>query len=141
MSRVVLVAGGVAASATAGALVAMGRRIGSVAEPFAAMGELLVERAPLVGTSSVFAGVVVHVLAVAVWTLVFVWLVARLNRWLLPAIIVGAANFFASWAVARTAGVGVASVLPLGDRLTLSAILAVSLLVGMRYARSSTTND
>jgi hypothetical protein len=81
-------------------------------------------------------GLAVHVTAMFIWTLVFVALADRLNR-VLAAAVVGAANFIVSWLVARLTGAGLASALALGDRITFAAILMIALVVGMRYARSS----
>jgi len=138
VSRIVI--GGIAAAATAGALVAIGHRIGRAALPFAELGALIVRHAPSRGAPIVLAGIGVHVLITFAWTLVFVWLADRLNRVVLAAIMVGAANFLVSWIIARSTGHGLASVVSLGDRLTLALILAAALAAGMRYARPSSRN-
>jgi hypothetical protein len=137
-SRVVV--GGVVAAATTGALVAMGHRAGSAWLPFAEMGAGVLRGAGGSGSAAmVTAGVALHVVAMFFWALVFVWLADRLNR-VLAASIVGAANFIASWLVARMTGQGLASVLSLGDRVTFALILMVALVVGMRYARPYSRN-
>lgn len=131
-----VIVGGVAAAATTGALIAMGHRLGSAALPFAAISAALFRRATASGAVGlVFAGVVLHVTAIVVWSVVFAWLVERL-RW--PSIVagafIGAAQFALSWLVAWGTGEGLAAVLPLGDRIVFALILTVSLVVGMRFA-------
>lgn len=113
----------------------MGYRAGSVSLPFAEIGSVVLRRAPVGSASTIIAGIAVHVTAMFVWTLVFVWLADRLN-YLLAALLVAAANFGASGFVARSTGAGLASALTLGDRVTFALVLMIALLVGMRYARS-----
>jgi hypothetical protein len=132
-----VVVGGVVAAATTGALIAMGHRAGGIWLPFAEIGAVALRRASSGGIAqATLLGIGVHIAAMFLWTLVFVLLADRLNR-VLAAIIVGAGNFGASWFVARFTGAGLATVLSLGDRLTLAVILMIALLVGMRYARPS----
>jgi hypothetical protein len=134
------VVAGVVAAATTGALLAMGYRGGSMSLPFAEMGAVALRRTANGNVpSTVLAGLAVHVTAMFVWTLVFAALAERLNL-VVAALLVGAANFAASWFVARFTGAGLASVLPLGDRITFALTLMIALVVGMRYARSSSRN-
>jgi hypothetical protein len=138
-SRVVVVVGGVVAAATTGALIAIGHRAGSVWLPFVQVGSVMLGRTSGGSMAALIAGVAVHVAAMFVWTLAFIWLADRLNR-VLAAIMVGAANFVVSYFVARSTGAGLASALTLGDRVTFAVILMIALVVGMRYARPSLRN-
>jgi hypothetical protein len=133
-----IVVGSVAAAATTGALVAMGHRVGHVGIPFAAIGAVAFQRSAgsgLVGL--VFTGFVLHVATMFMWGAICVWLAARMERPMLVAGSVAVANFLCSWLVAWATGKGLSTVLPLGDRIALALILAVALVVGMRYAFSS----
>ena len=114
----------------------MGHRIGSSAIPFAAISATLFRRTAASGAAGlVFAGVVLHITAMFVWSVVFVWLVERL-RWssIVAGAFIGAAQFALSWLVAWGSGEGLATILPLGDRIVFALILTVSLVVGMRFA-------
>ena len=127
--------GAIAAAATTGALIAMGHRAGHAAMPFAAIGAVPFQRASNSGVVGlVFTGFVLHVAAMFVWAFVYAWLASRLRRPVLVAIIIAAVNFLCSWIVAWASGRGMASVLPLGDRIVFAAILASAYVVGMRYA-------
>jgi hypothetical protein len=131
-----VIVGGVAAAATTGALIAMGHRMGSAALPFAAISGTLFRRPAASGAVGlVFAGIVLHVTAMFVWSVLFVWLVERL-RWsrIFAGMFIGAAHFALSWLVAWGTGEGLASILPLGDRIVFALILIASLVVGMRFA-------
>jgi hypothetical protein len=131
-----VIVGGVAAAATTGALIAMGHRMGSAALPFAAISGTLFRRATASGAVGlVFAGIVLHITAIFVCSVVFVWLVERL-RWssVVSGALVGTAHFSLSWLVAWGTGTGLAAILPLGDRIVLALILFGSLVVGMRFA-------
>lgn len=130
-----VVVGALTASATTGALVAIGHRAGHAALPFAAIGAVLFPRDAGSGAVGlVFAGFVFHVLAMFVWSYVCVRLAERTGSRAFAAVTVTAGNFIASWVVAVTGGRGLASELTLGDRLLFSLVLGVSLVVGMRYA-------
>lgn len=114
----------------------MGHRIGSAAIPFAAISATLFRRTATSGAAGlVFTGVVLHITAMFVWSVVFVWLVERL-RWssMVAGAFIGAAQFALSWLVAWGSGEGLATILPLGDRIVFALILTVSLVVGMRFA-------
>jgi len=69
------------------------------------------------------------------------WLVERL-RWssIVAGVFMGAAHFALSWLVAWGTGEGLASILPLGDRIVFSLILTASLVLGMRFAFSPLRN-
>lgn len=114
----------------------MGHRIGSAALPFASISATLFRGMAASGAVGlVFTGIVLHVTAIFVWSVVFVWLVERL-RWssIVAGAFIGVAHFSLSWLVAWGTGTGLASILPLGDRIVFSLILFASLVVGMRFA-------
>lgn len=127
---------GVAFAATTGALIAMGHRAGSVEAPFAAIGALLIDGASSRGTiAPVLAGFIMHLAAIVVWSLIGVWLVEHVRwRTIAVAVIVGVVQFGLSATIARATGRGLASALIFGDRLVFSLVLALSLVVGMRFA-------
>ncbi len=130
-----VVAGGLAASASTGALIAMGRRLGSIRLPFAAIGATLAHATISSETTAlVFFGFVLHVLLSFVWAAAFVFLVTRGWRLATAGIAIGVAEFALSWIVALSTGRGLASVLALGDRLVLALVIAVSCVVGVRVA-------
>ncbi len=133
------VVGGVAASATTGALVAMGHRAGSAALPFAAIGAVLFQRTPSSGAVGlVLTGLVLHVIGIVVWSAAFVWIAERgITGHFAAAALVGIGQFLFAWLVAESSGHGLASVLSLGDLLVVSLVLALSLVVGIRLAFSS----
>lgn len=109
--------------------------------PFASIGAVPFERTANSGVVGlVFTGFILHVAATIVWSFICVWIAERTKRPILTAIGVASANFFASWLVTWSSGRGIASVLPFGDRLLYAAILAGALVVGMRYAFSSSRN-
>jgi hypothetical protein len=130
------VVGSVASSATTGALVAIGHRLGSAGVPFAAISAVIFHRTVSAGAVGlVFTGLVLHAAGIFVWSASFVWLVERL-RWRAPvaAALVGIAALILSWIVAWSVGGGLSTVLPLGDRIVYGLVLAAALVVGMRFA-------
>jgi hypothetical protein len=134
--------GSVAAAATTGALVAMGHRLGSAALPFSAIGAALVRRTVTAQSGRlVFAGVVLHVTVVFLWSAVFVSLVRR-ARWraVVAGFAVGAGELLISRAATSITGAGVASVLQFGDQLVLAMVYALALVAGMRFAFSLLRN-
>jgi len=135
MTSPTVAVGGVAAGATTGALIAIGHRLGSVGLLFSAIGAFVQPRASTLGpTASVGIGLLVHVAVVFVWSAIFVWLAARLAHVFVAALLVAIAQFAASGIAARAASSGLASVLPLGDRLVYAVVLGAALVVGMRLA-------
>ena len=135
MTSPTVAVGGVAAGATTGALIAIGHRLGSVGLPFAAIGAIVQPRASSLGaTASVSIGLLVHVAVVFVWSGIFVWLMQRLAHVIIAALLVAIAQFVTSGIVARVASSGLASMLPLGDRLVYAVVLGAALVVGMRFA-------
>lgn len=130
-----VVVGSIAAAATTGALLAMGHRAGHVGLPFASIGAVPFQRTANSGVVGlVFTGFVLHVAAMFVWAFVYVWIARMTRRPVVSAVGMAAANFFCSWLVAWASGRGIATVLPLGDRLLLAVILAGAYVAGMRYA-------
>jgi hypothetical protein len=130
-----IVAGGLAASASTGALIAIGRRLGSVRLPFAAIGATLAHTTiTSTATPLVIVGLLSHVLLSFVWAIVFVALVTRGWRLAAAGIVIGCAEFALSWITASVTGSGLASVVPLGDRVVVAIVIAVSLVVGIRVA-------
>ena len=70
----VVVAGGIVASASTGALIAMGRRLGSIRLPFAAIGATLAHATSSSETTAlVLVGFVCHVLLSFMWAVAFVF--------------------------------------------------------------------
>jgi len=128
-----VVVGAITASATAGALVAIGHRMGYAGLPFIGIARAVARRsAP--GGGGIFVGVVLHVIAVFVWSAVCVRIAARIGSKAAAAFAVGVVNFAISSLVTWWTGHGLASELTLGDRLLYTVVLTASLIVGMRYA-------
>lgn len=132
-----IVVGSVAAGATTGALMAAGHRAGSVRLPFAAIGAVLFHRAPsATAFGLVMAGLVLHIAMTFAWSAVFAWIVQwEARRDLIAACGVAIAQLAVSWAVASLTGTGLASVLPLGDRIVVALVMGGALVAGMRFAR------
>ena len=131
-----IIAGAVAASATAGALVAMGRRLGSSGLAFSAIASV-VTGAQFVRVSlmSVVVGAMLHVFISMAWGIAFAMLTERWRgRSVLAALAVAVVAFVISSLLARVAGRGLAVILPIGDRLILYVVFAVALILGMRFA-------
>jgi hypothetical protein len=67
--------GSIAAAATTGALIGIGRRAGSAGLPFAATAAVLFHRTPSAAAIGlVFLGLVLHVVFSFAWAAAFVWL-------------------------------------------------------------------
>ena len=130
------VLGGLAAAATTGALLAFGHRLGDAGLPFGAIGGLVFHSAATAGAGAqMLAGLLLNAAAAYVWSLVFALLVrdAGWRDWL-AALAVSVAQLALSWLVAASTGNGIATVLPLGDRLVFAAVLGGVLVLGMRFA-------
>lgn len=128
--------GSIAAAATTGALIAIGRRMGGASLPFAAIGATVLQRT-VSGASSglVFTGVVLHIALIFVWTSLCLWLVDRRGwRPIRAAFVVALVAHLASWLAAWSTGYGVASVVALGDRIVFAVVFALALVVGIRFA-------
>jgi hypothetical protein len=137
-----IIVGGITSAATVGALIAIGRRLGSAGIPFAAISAALFHRTAAGGEAGlVFAGIVLHVTVMFMLAFVCVWLVERLalSR-VLAAALVALGELALSWAVAWSRGAGMATILPLGDRIVLAIVTALALVVGMRFALPSLRN-
>jgi len=128
----------VVAGATTGALIAIGHRLGSIGLPFAAIAASLLRRtATSADPELVTIGVGLHIVVTLCWSALFVWLVRdRVWRRGVAAIVVAGIAHVVSWIVAWTTGNGIASQLPLGDRIVLAVVLAASLAIGIRFAFS-----
>jgi low affinity Fe/Cu permease len=120
----------------------MGRRLGSVRLPFAAIGATLAHMPVASGsTALVIVGFVSHVLLCFLWAMALVALVTRGWRLAAAGIVIGCAQLALSWITARVTDSGLGSVLQLGDRLVLAAVIAVSLVVGIRVAVVQNASD
>ena len=129
-----IVVGAIAASATTGALLAMGHRAGRALTPFAAIGAVPFHQTDIGFAGLVLAGALLHVIGMFVWAFVFVWLAERTKQPVVTAIVVAAVNFLMSWLFTWATGRGIGTVLPFGDRVLFAVILAGAYVAGMRYA-------
>jgi hypothetical protein len=129
--------GSVAAAATTGALIGIGRRAGSAGYPFAATAAVLFHRTPsAAAVGLVFVGLVLHVVLSFVWARIFIWLAeGPVHRDLVAAGTVALAQLAIGWVAASITGAGIASAIALGDRVVLAVVMAVALVTGMRFAR------
>ena len=137
-----VVVGGVVASATTGALIALGHRAGGAGLPFAAIGAGLLHATPGNRDFAVVAtGVVVHVAMMLLWSALLVWLMDHFHLGAFTgAFLIAIGHFVVSWAVASSTGAGMASILPLGDRLVFAVVLFIALGSGMRVASSASSS-
>jgi len=136
----VWIVGCVVAAATIGALIAMGRRIGSAAFPFASIGAIVLHSSGFAIDSRILlSGVVLHVLFIFLWSALAVQLARGLGA-TLSALLTATTQFIVSWIIAWWSGSGLASALALGDRLVYAVVLAGALVVGMRFAFSLARN-
>lgn len=131
----VIVVGSVAAAATTGALLAMGRRLGAAGYPFGAIAAgLLHETARSTWTLSIL-GVGIHVVITFLWSALAVWCHRALGwRPWVAAFMVAIGAHLLSWLLAWSTGNGLASVLALGDRIALAVVFALALVAGIRIA-------
>ena len=134
-----ITSGIVAASATAGALVGFGIRLGTPALAFNATSAIVLGQRALAlhgaGGLPTAVGGLVHVAAMLACGLAYVSLVTLTRGHAISwAVFVSAAATAMSWFVARQFGVGPAAVLPLGNLLMLGVVLVGALMVGMRLA-------
>lgn len=129
-----MIAGAVAAAATAGAELAFGWRLGDALAPFAATGWRLL--APLPGTLAVVLGVVAHLVTALVWGTIFGVVAPR--RGVAPVLIVsflltGAAALVHTFALPvfrLGAGLGGPRA-PIGPVVALYLLFAVALTAGL----------
>ena len=137
--RVGISAGLLGATATSGALIAVGSRAATVARPFNAIaGHLLgVQRSDAIGfvPRITITGVALHVALLTVAGIV-VAIIAR--RRVAPAWVASLAlatlSALVSVGIARRGGSSLARVLPVGDLILFYMVVAVSLAVGIRLA-------
>lgn len=137
--RVGIATGILAATATMGALLAIGARAGAAIRPFNMIaGHLLgVERADAYGfvPSVTLTGIAIHVL-LTVSAGVAVAVVARRRfapAWA-AALLVSVLSALVSVGIARRGGASLARLLPIGDLVVVYSTLAFSLLAGTRLA-------
>ena len=136
----VLVVGCVVAAATTGALIAIGRRIGSVGFAFASIGAVVFRSSGFAtDLRSLFGGLLLHVVFVFLWSVLALQLARGLGP-ALSAVLTALTQFIVSWIIAWWSGSGLASALALGDRLVYAVVLAGALVVGMRFAFSLRRN-
>jgi hypothetical protein len=114
----------------------MGRRAGSPGLPFSTIAHIFAgSQLVRVSSASVIGGIMAHVIVAMAWGLVFALLVERWRgRVVGAALVVALAGLVLSWLLARVAGRGLATLLPIGDRLILALVFAIALVVGMRFA-------
>jgi hypothetical protein len=130
-----IVVGSVAAAATSGALLAIGRRLGSALLPFAFVGAVPLHQATSVApTAVVVIGLVLHLATIFVWSAIALFFARVGARRGVAAAIVSVMQFTLSWIVASSTGRGLSSALVLGDRVVYAVVLACALVVGMRFA-------
>ena len=136
--RVGIPAGLLGATATSGALIAIGSRAATVARPFNAIaGHVLGQRADAYAfvPAVTIVGVVVHVVLLTLAGLL-VTIVAR--RRMMPAWAAAAAlatlSALISVGIARRGGWSLARVLPIGDLVLFYMMVAISLPLGIRIA-------
>jgi hypothetical protein len=128
---------GVALAATTGALVAVGHRVGSVTLLFGSIAGVIVRHgATITGAGAVITGLVLHVVAIFMWSAFCIVLARGTQRPYFAAGLVALCQFTLSWIVAALTGNGLASVLALGDRIVYAVVLAGALMIGMRFAFS-----
>jgi hypothetical protein len=134
-----ITSGILAASATSGALVGFGIRLGTLARVFNAIGSIVLgpEAFAVYGyaASPTLVGALLHICAMIVCGLVYVSLVTISHgREIAWALVLSAATMVLAWFLARRVGVGPAVLLPAGNLLVLAAVLAGALIIGMRLA-------
>jgi hypothetical protein len=137
--RVGISAGLLAATATSGALIAIGSRAATVARPFNVIaGHLFGVRGsdaydfvPLV----TITGIALHVVLITLAGLVIAFVVRRriAPAWL-AATALATLSALVSVGIAKRGGSSLARVLPLGDLILFYMVVAISLVVGIRLA-------
>jgi hypothetical protein len=137
--RVGISAGLLGATATSGALIAVGSRATTVARPFNAIaGHIMgAQRADALGfvPRITITGIVVHVALITLAGIIVAF-IAR-NR-IAPAwaasLALATLSALVSVGIARRGGISLARVLPVGDLILFYVVLAVSLSIGIRLA-------
>lgn len=143
-----LTTGIIAAAATGGALLGFGIRAGMPSRPFNGIATLVLgDQARgvwgYVGTITV-TGIVLHVAITVGWGVLFAALAGRRHGWQVTALAMVVSAV--AWVVSRTivlrqVGAGMSSVLGSGQLAVLHVVLAVALVLGMRFARRGYTID
>jgi hypothetical protein len=137
--RVGISAGLLAATATSGALIAIGSRAATVARPFNEIaGHLLgAQRSDVLGfvPAVTITGIAWHVLMVTLAGLITAFIARRgiLPPWV-AATALATLSALISVGIARRSGSSLARVLPIGDLVLFYIVLALSLTIGMRLA-------
>lgn len=141
-----LATGIIAATATSGALIAIGRRASTAARPFNTIAGHLVgaRRADAFGfiPAVTITGIALHLLLVTMAGVAVVIIARRRFApvWLASLIITLLAAF-ASIGIARRGGMSLATLLTTGDLLLFYVTLAISLAVGTRFAPLGESRD
>jgi presenilin-like A22 family membrane protease len=144
--RVGVSAGIIAATATAGALIAIGSRASTAARPFNVIaGHLLGARTEGVYgfvSSVTVPGVILHVVLTAAMGVAVAYVARRrfMPTWL-AATITATLAALVSVGIARRGGSSLARLLAVGDLLVFYVILAASLALGIRFAFSDRATD
>ncbi len=135
-----LTTGFVVASATAGALIGFGLRFGTPARPFNAISSVVLgARAQGEWTfvpAVTLLGLLLHIAFSLLCGVIYVEAAERSRRDYVAALVIAIAALLLSSLLAALFGVGLAALLPLGDRLVLAAVLGLALPLGMRFALS-----
>ena len=138
-ARMGMLAGGIAAATTGGALLRIGLRGGDAALPFNAIaGYALgaITSSPRFHAAVTVVGVVIHLMVLTTAGLAAESLSARWRLGVpLSAVIVSSALLSLSLATARFAGAGLAAALPVGDLIVIHIAIALGLVGGMGFAR------
>ena len=138
--------GAVAAAATIGAVIGLGLRHGLALRPFATTGRALLDRIGMGGASSltVLVGVLVVAVAIIVLGVCFTVVAAPLRgaRLLGVAIVFGVAAWAISgFVVPSILTLSSSTVLGSAQRVFIFALMSLSLVVGIRLARSDARVD
>lgn len=132
-------AGLIAAAATSGALVGFGIRFGTPLRAFNTIAAALLSHMPGGSIAAPLAvtitGVLLHVLASVCWGIAYAYVVERSGgHRLLWGVVVALAVFLVTGALASLSGEGLATLLPVGDRIAVAIVFAAALPLGMRLA-------
>jgi hypothetical protein len=137
--RAGVTAGFLAATATAGTLIAVGRRTSTAARPFNVIASHLLgaSRADAWGfvAGVTIAGIAVHVVLTSLLGVIVGEIVGRrLAPLWATATAASLMSALVSIGIARRGGNSLAAILPLGDLLVFYVTLALALVVGIRFA-------
>jgi hypothetical protein len=134
-----ITAGVLAASATAGALLGYGLRLGAPARPFNAIGAMLLgsgaQAAHGFSPGTTLLGIALHIGAMLGLGVVYASLTGGARRHVVVwAVILAAGALVLTYFVGRLFGVGLATILSPANVVILGVILAIALPIGMRFA-------